>query len=41
MGTILYVGVIPLGRQYFTVCSECNHLATMDKRQAENLRNPA
>lgn len=38
--TILYVGVIPLGRQSFTVCSGCNQLARMDKRQAEYLQSP-
>jgi hypothetical protein len=39
--TLLYVGVIPLSRQYFTMCSGCNHLAKMDTMQAENLQSPS
>jgi hypothetical protein len=35
--TILFVGVLPLGRQYFTVCSGCRLVARIEKSQAESL----
>jgi hypothetical protein len=35
--TVLYVGVIPLAREYFTSCRSCKLLAPTDRQTAEAL----
>jgi len=36
--TLLYIGVLPLGYEYFTVCPTCRTVARVDKAEAERLK---